>query len=214
MSQLVPPLARRIFSRGVLIAIIGLCVLGVLGSLLFGLMAMDAQLATSTEMELQVMAQGLIAPDLPLPDGVWAEYTRARIIDGNSPAQPLLTVAAVLPCIGIGVTCAMVLVIAVCILRGEPFGLGVVISMLTIALICIGSGFARPWLLVRAKQLFIEALALPTNGQGVPAWVERSVAPSLADADWTLILLGLLAGIGAWLILRVRQLRLDLEGTI
>ena len=55
-------------------------------------------------------------------------------------------------------------------------------------------------------------LNLPRHGPA-PDWVTPA-SHDWTDTDWTLVLLGLMIGLGGWLVLRGRALQHDLEGTI
>lgn len=208
-------LTRKLLSRGVLIAIIVFASLGALAALVYGALTNTYLSIGTTSMELFVAGPEDFAPDLPLPPDAYAQYGTV-VIDvsaGETSAAPLIGIAALLPFVVGGLACLVILGLAVQLLRGRQFGLGSAASMFVLTAVSIGTGFAVPALNAQAQVVFVEELGLPTNGEQAAVWVVREV-PLWEFSDWPLILLGLLTALGGWLILRARQLRLDLEGTI
>ncbi|WP_127843509.1 hypothetical protein [Acidipropionibacterium jensenii] len=207
--------ASRIVPRSVLIVVTIVSGLGLLASLLYGAMAQDANRRTMS-MEVAITG-GLPRPSLG-SSRADVQYSSVMIysLPGLTRADPLVAVATAIPYLVGGLTCLVVLVLAVQMLRRRELGLGVAVAMLTIAALCIASGIARPALEARAEQLYVTGLGLPTSWQGHQMWLVLNSRHPLGWGywDWPLIVLGLLIALGGWLVLRARQLRLDLEGTI
>lgn len=215
MSVSTSTLASKALSRGVLIAIIIFASLGALAALVYGALANTYLSIGTTSMQISILEPVDHGPELPLPPHADAQYATVWIDvpAGETPAEPFIAAATLLPFVTGGLACLVILGLAVQLLRGRQFGLGSAISMFALAAVAIGTGFAVPALNAHAETVFVEALGLPTNGEVAPVWVSPDV-PLWEFSDWPIILLGLLTALGGWLILRARQLRLDLEGTI
>ena len=207
-------IARRLLSRTVLVVILVLALLGALASLVYGALAQTGvQLASSVR--LTVAAPLELRPDLPLPGHAEAQFTTVDVYvtPDENVALPFQYWAALLPFVVAGLTCVLIIALALQLLRGRPFGLGSGIAMLVVGAVAIGSGVAVPALHAAAERAIVAALDLPTTGDEASTWV--APAPWLWEySDWPIIILGLLTLLGGWLVLRARQLRLDLEGTI
>lgn len=208
-------LVRKVLSRSVLIFIVVFASLGALAALVYGALAQTALSIGVTTVEVSILGAEELTPDLAVPDSASAQYatTWIDVAAGDTPAASLISVVSLLPYLVAGLTCLMILGLAVQLLRGKPFGLLSGIAMLALAVITIGTGIAVPALTSLAEVMFVEHLGLPTSGDAASVWVSPST-PSWEFSDWPMILLGLLTALGGWLILRARQLRMDLEGTI
>lgn len=207
--------AGRIVSRSVLIVVIVVSGLGLLASLLYGAMTQDSLRYSSTCMDVRIAGS---LPPLPRPEfqGADAQYSFVELCaaHGTSRAGSLQMAASLIPFLVGGLTCLVLLLLAVQMLRGRSFGLGVAISMFVVATVTIAAGVARPGIQARAEELLVASAGLPTSwGKGHPAWLLPD-SPDWTSSDWPLIMIGLLIALGGWLVLRARQLRLDLEGTI
>ena len=207
-------IARRALSRTVLVGTIVFASLGAAASLLYGALAQTGELLASSS-TITVATPLETVPDLPLPDYAQAQYTMVDIAVAPemNEALPLQQAATLLPFIVAGLTCLLIVLLAAQLLRRRPFGIASGISMLAVGTVAIASGFAVPALQSRAELALVESLGLPTDGYQAATWVAPSHY-SWEFSDWPLILLGLLTLLGGWLVLRARQLRLDLEGTI
>lgn len=208
-------IAGRALSRGVLIGVIIFASLGALAALIYGALAQTALRSGVTTVELAVLGPEGFGPDLPLPPDATAQYATVSVDvpAGESPAAAFLSTAALLPYLAAGLTCLVILGLAVQLLRGRQFGMPSAVAMFALALVTIGTGFAVPALLAQAQVVFVEHLGLPTSGEEAAVWVSPDV-PLWEFSNWPLILLGLLTALGGWLIVRARQLHFDLEGTI
>ncbi|MGM1016682.1 MAG: hypothetical protein ACQEW8_03985 [Actinomycetota bacterium] len=210
-----PAIARKFITRGTLIAVIVAASLGALAALIYGALAQTALGIGVTSVEVGILGSEELTPNLPLPDNATAQYSTA-IIDipaGDSPAAPLMNLATLLPYVVGGLTCLMIIALAVQLLRRAAFGLASGLAMIALAIVTVGSGFAVPALNAQTELIFVEHLGLPTTGGVAEVWVTPAT-PLWEFSDWPMILLGLLTALGGWLIVRARQLRLDLEGTI
>ena len=204
-------IVRVSVSRTLLIAVIVFASLGALAALVYGGLSHTATTHTS---QVDVWVATEAEPHFALPADAWSQYSAVTIAISadENPALPLLEAAAVLPYITGGVTCLMVLMLAIQLLRRRPFGIIAGIAMLVNAAVAIGSGITVPVLQARAEQIMVAHLNLPRHGPA-PDWVTPS-SHDWTDTDWTLVLLGLMIGLGGWLVLRGRTLQQDLEGTI
>lgn len=205
--------AQKLLSRAVLITIIVIASLGALASLLYGALAQTVYSHTFTEVELSVVGDESL--DVDLPGGAWGQYSTMRVVAGEDVAasENLSRAASFIPYFLAGLLCLALIVLSVRLLRRRGFGLGDGIMMLVLGALAITAGFAVPALRAQAQVVFVESLGLPTNGYDGEVWVSPDY-PSWDFSDWPLILMGVLVALGGWLILRARQLRLDLEGTI
>ncbi|SJM49790.1 hypothetical protein [Agrococcus casei] len=204
-------IVRVSISRTLLIAVIVFASLGALASLVYGGLAHTATVRVS---QVEVSVASTSTPQLDLPGGAWSEYSTAyvSIAFDQNPALALLEAATVLPYITGGVTSLMVLMLAIQLLRRRPFGIVAGVAMLVNAVVAIGSGIVVPALKAEAEQIMVAYLNLPRHGPA-PDWVTPA-SHDWTDTDWTLVLLGLMIGLGGWLVLRGRALQHDLEGTI
>lgn len=197
-------------SRTLLIVVIVFAGLGMLASLVYGSLALAATQRTGI---VSVHVASTSTPQLEVPDRVYLEYGTVDIgMAWDNPAMPLLEWAALLPFITGGVTALVILLLAVQLLRGKPFGVALGIAMLANALLAIGSGIAVPALVSRAEEVMVAALDMPRHGPAAD-WVSPT-SPDWTYSDWSLILLGLVIGLGGWLVLRGNTMQRDLEGTI
>ncbi|WP_293697181.1 hypothetical protein [uncultured Agrococcus sp.] len=154
-------------------------------------------------------------PDLHVPDHADVQYSSITIYVAPQHNAGLSweTAATVLPYIVAGLTCLLVVLLAAQLLRQRQFGIVSGVALLTVGALSIVSGAAVPAMRTHAAALVVESLGLPTSGDQASTWVVPQNF-SVEFSDWPVILLGLLTVLGGWLILRARQLRLDLEGTI
>lgn len=208
-------LAHRALSRSVLIITTVAASLGAIAALVYGALAQTA-VALASSVQMTVAAPLELRPDLPMPTHGQAQFRTVDIIlpaDAN-PGLGFQHWATLLPFLVVGLTCLLIVVLAAQLLRGRPFGLASGISMLGLGVLAIISGVAVPALHSAAERAVATALELPVTGSGPEStWV--APAPWLWElSDWPIIMLGLLTVLGGWLVLRARQLRLDLEGTI
>lgn len=197
-------------SRTLLIVVIVVAGLGMLASLVYGSLALAATHRTGL---VSVYVASTSVPQLDVPSGADAQYGTVDIgMASNNPAMPLLEWATLLPFITGGVTALVILLLAAQLLRGKPFGVGLGIAMLVNAVLAIGSGVAVPALDSRAQEVMVAALDLPRHGPAAD-WVSP-MSPDWTYSDWSLILLGLVIGLGGWLVMRGNTMQRDLEGTI
>lgn len=215
MSTSPTTFAQKLLTRSTLIAMIVFAALGALAALIYGMLAHSALTTSVTEIEVSIQGPVELSPDLSLPEDAQAQYSTVwlGVPAGDTPALPLMNLATLLPYIVGGLTCLMILALAIQLLRKKPFGIASGIAMIALAILAIGTGFAVPALNAQAEVVFVEHLGLPTSGEMAEVWVSPT-APHWSFSDWPMILLGLLTALGGWLIFRARQLRLDLEGTI
>lgn len=215
MSTSPTTFAQKLLTRSTLIAVIVLAALGALAALIYGMLAHSALTTSVTEIEVSIQGPVELSPDLSLPEDAQAQYSTVwlGVPAGDTPALPLMNLATLLPYIVGGLTCLMILALAIQLLRKQSFGIASGIAMIALAILAIGTGFAVPALNAQAEVVFVEHLGLPTSGEMAEVWVSPA-APHWSFSDWPMILLGLLTALGGWLIFRARQLRLDLEGTI
>ncbi|MGO1940370.1 MAG: hypothetical protein ACTJGQ_05865 [Agrococcus casei] len=205
-------IVRVSISRTLLIAVIVFASLGALAALVYGSLSLAA---TTHVSQTEVTVISTDTPDFgSLPSGAWSEYATVFISlpAHENPGLPMLEAATVLPYITGGITCLMVLMLAIQLLRRHAFGIVAGIAMLVNAAVAIGSGIAVPMLKAGAEQVMVATLNLPLDGPA-PDWVSPS-AHDWTDTDWTLVLLGLMIGLGGWFVLRGRAMQQDLEGTI
>ncbi|MGO3648451.1 hypothetical protein [Agrococcus casei] len=205
-------IVRVSISRTLLIAVIVFASLGALAALVYGSLSLAA---TTHVSQTEVTVISTDTPDFgSLPSGAWSEYATVFISlpAHENPGLPMLEAATVLPYITGGVTSLMVLMLAIQLLRRRPFGIVAGVAMLVNAVVAIGSGIAVPMLKAGAEQVMVATLNLPLDGPA-PDWVSPSTH-DWTDTDWTLVLLGLMIGLGGWFVLRGRAMQQDLEGTI
>ena len=198
-------------SRTLLIAVIVVASIGVLASLIYGALAHSATVYVS-QVEVGVVSEHKL--QLDMPTGSHFDYSTMvfSIPAEQNPALPLLEWATVLPFITAGLTCLMLLVLAIQLLRRRSFGVITGAAMMLNAVVAIVSGVAAPALQAKAEQIMVAHLHLPQHGPA-PDWVTPGVF-DWTDSNWPLVLLGLTIGLGGWLVLRGRTLQRDLEGTI
>jgi|GEM_PF-5740072 hypothetical protein len=215
MPELLSPHSWKKISRSFFVIIAAFSGLGVLAALIFGGLMESSRRLGHTTVEVSIASSAELKPALPLPPDASVQYSKVYldVPAWQTPAEPLLTIAHLLPYISGGITSLVVFVIAIRRLRGKELGTGTAISMFVVAGVSVFSAMARPMMLARGEQIFVEALGVPTTSTAAEYWV-TTAGWSLQDTEWSMLILGILIGIGGWLALQMRQLSRDIEGTI
>lgn len=215
-SQTITRTARRLVSRTSLIAAIVLASLGALAAVVLG--AMNVTLAGLTSYQVPIVEESGTRPNLSAPADLW--YSSVHVVP-HAPdplAVGLESIAIGSRAAIAGLACVVIIVLAAQLLRRRSFGRGSALVLGALGAAMLVVAIAAPMLEAQAVAVAMEALGLPTVDHEVvwdngSAWL---VTPAFdaEDVDWSLLALGLVAGLASILLTRATRLQEDAEGLI